>query len=277
MWRLLCVTLALLKCVKGNSLMLNPRIVGGNDAAEGLRPWMVGLNEVTGEHFCGGSLITNEWVLTAAHCVKGIDKSDMRVLLGKRTKMLQVDTKQNPHAIERTIKDIFPHPDYDSSTYDNDIALLHLSSKVEFNDHIKPMVLAAENSVFATKTNSLITGWGDIGENTPLPPDGILQETTIEVLENSKCATLCTGITENMICAGLKGGSRGPWKGDSGGPMMSEQCSIWVQSGVTSWAEKCAKPKSPAVYSRVSKYQKWITGHVGDGLVDPMRRLWGSS
>jgi len=54
--------------------MLNPRIVGGNDAAEGLRPWMVGLNEVTGEHFCGGSLITNEWVLTAAHCVKGLEQ-----------------------------------------------------------------------------------------------------------------------------------------------------------------------------------------------------------
>ncbi|KAK7145256.1 hypothetical protein R3I94_011379 [Phoxinus phoxinus] len=162
MWKLMCVTLALLICVKGDSLMLNPRIVGGNDATEGSWPWMVGLNYDTGEHFCGGSLITNKWVLTAAHCVKGKDKSKLLVHLGKRTKE---PDNHNQHAIVRTIKDIIPHPSYDEGTDNNDIALLHLSSTVDFTDHIKTVSLAAEKSVFATKTKSWTTGWGYIGEN----------------------------------------------------------------------------------------------------------------
>ncbi|XP_048015241.1 serine protease 27-like [Megalobrama amblycephala] len=81
MWRLLCVTLSLLICVKGDSPMsaicgrppLNPRIVSGVNAPEGSWPWVVSLNDDNGNHFCGGSLINNDWVLTAAHCVEGLD------------------------------------------------------------------------------------------------------------------------------------------------------------------------------------------------------------
>ncbi|XP_051740873.1 serine protease 27 [Ctenopharyngodon idella] len=269
MWRLLCVTLSLLICVKGDSPPmseicgrppLNPRIVGGVNAAVGAWPWMVSIH-LNGKHNCGGSLINNDWVLTAAHCVKGIDKSKLLVYLGKRTQQ-----EANAHEITRTIKDIIPHPSFIGKAADNDIALLRLSSRVDFNDYIRPVCLAAENSVFVTNTKSWITGWGNIGQNRPLPPPGFLQETIVEVLENSMCANLCGGVTDNTICAGLEQGGKGPWKGDSGGPMLSRWCSLWVQSGVISWSEGCAKPNKPALYVRVSRYQQWIKDTIRGNL-----------
>ncbi|XP_043098417.1 transmembrane protease serine 9-like [Puntigrus tetrazona] len=267
MWRLTCVTLTLLMCAKGSlsqlnvcgQAPLNTRIVGGVDASEGSWPWQVSLH-ASGRHFCGGSLINSEWVLTAAHCLPGVTASSLRVYLGRRTQQ-----GVNVNEISRTVRTIIVHSAYNSATNDNDIALLRLSSTVTFNDYIRPVCLAAQNSVFISGTSSWITGWGDIQAGVSLAAPGILQETMVPVVDNVRCSNLLRSgsITNNMICAGLTQGGKDTCQGDSGGPMVSRQCTVWVQSGITSWGYGCADPNSPGVYTRVSQYQSWITNNIG--------------
>uniref|UniRef100_A0A8C2F7M7 Uncharacterized protein n=1 Tax=Cyprinus carpio TaxID=7962 RepID=A0A8C2F7M7_CYPCA len=272
MWRLTCVGLALLLCVQGSlsqlnvcgQAPLNNRIVGGVDAFEGSWPWQVSLHSSNfGGHFCGGSLINSEWVLTAAHCLPGVSASNLLVYLGKRTQQ-----GVNTYEISRNVVSIIVHPSYNSQTSDNDIALIHLSSTVTFNDYIKPVCLAAQNSAFPSGTSSWITGWGDVQAGVSLPAPGILQETMVPVVANDQCNTLLGSgsVTSNMMCAGLIEGGKDTCQGDSGGPMVSKQCSVWVQSGITSWGYGCAEPNSPGVYTRVSQYQSWITNNIGQNL-----------
>ncbi|XP_077054499.1 serine protease 60.1 [Siphateles boraxobius] len=272
MWRLTCVSLALLLSVQGSlsqlnvcgQAPLNNRIVGGVDAFEGSWPWQVSLHSSTyGGHFCGGSLINSEWVLTAAHCLPGVSASSLRVYLGKRTQQ-----GVNTYEISRNVVTIIVHPSYDSQTSDNDIALLRLSSTVTFNDYIRPVCLAAQNSVFSAGTSSWITGWGDVQSGVSLAAPGTLQETMIPVVANDQCNTLLGSgsVTNNMICAGLLEGGKDTCQGDSGGPMVSKQCLVWVQSGITSWGYGCADPNAPGVYTRVSQYQSWISTTIVQNL-----------
>uniref|UniRef100_A0A8C1LB15 Uncharacterized protein n=1 Tax=Cyprinus carpio TaxID=7962 RepID=A0A8C1LB15_CYPCA len=302
MWRLTCATLTLLMCAKGSlsqlnvcgQAPLNTRIVGGVNAPEGSWPWQVSLHSsLYGGHFCGGSLINNEWVLTAAHCLPSVSTSNLRVYLGRRTQ-----EGVNTNEISRNVRTIIVHPSYNSNTNDNDIALLRLSSTVTFNNYIRPVCLAAQNSAFISGTSSWITGWGDVqagGTNTykpihssiyllltslidgrlcvfwcsvNLPSPGILQETMVPVVANDQCNTLLGSgsVTSNMMCAGLTQGGKDTCQGDSGGPMVSRQCTVWVQSGITSWGYGCADPNSPGVYTRVSRYQSWITNSIGQNL-----------
>uniref|UniRef100_A0A8C1K1X4 Peptidase S1 domain-containing protein n=1 Tax=Cyprinus carpio TaxID=7962 RepID=A0A8C1K1X4_CYPCA len=243
---------------------LNTRIVGGVDASEGSWPWQISLHSSNfGGHFCGGSLINNEWVLTAAHCLPGVSASSLRVYLGRRTQQ-----GVNANEISRNVTSIIVHNSYDRNTNNNDIALLQLSSAVTFNNYIRPVCLAAQNSVFPSGTSSWITGWGDIQSGVSLPSPGILQETMVPVVANDQCNTLLGSgsVTSNMMCAGLMEGGKDTCQGDSGGPMVSKQCSVWVQSGITSWGYGCADPNAPGVYTSVSQYQIWITNNIGQNL-----------
>uniref|UniRef100_A0AAV2LDW7 Peptidase S1 domain-containing protein n=1 Tax=Knipowitschia caucasica TaxID=637954 RepID=A0AAV2LDW7_KNICA len=151
-----------------------------------------------------------------------------------------------------------------SSTSDNDIALIRLSSAVTFTDYIRPVCLAATNSVFNAGVDSWVTGFGAIREGEPLPFPETLQEVEVPVVGNRQCNCLngVGTITDNMICAGLKVGGKDSCQGDSGGPMVSKQGSVWVQSGVVSFGYGCARPNLPGVYSRVSNYQSWINSHI---------------
>ncbi|XP_067314563.1 trypsin-like [Pseudorasbora parva] len=272
MWRLTSVGLALLLSVQGSlsqlnvcgQAPLNTRIVGGVDAPDGSWPWQVSLHSSTyGGHFCGGSLINNEWVLTAAHCLPSVNTTSLLVYLGRR-----IQQGVNANEISRNVVKIIVHPSYDSNTHDNDIALLRLSSAVTFNDYIRPVCLAALNSSFPSGTSSWITGWGDVQSGVSLPAPGTLQETMVPVVDNTQCNTLLGSgsVTNNMICAGLTQGGKDTCQGDSGGPMVSKQCSVWVQSGITSWGYGCADPNSPGVYTRVSQYQSWITTTIVQNL-----------
>ncbi|XP_048055252.1 tryptase-like isoform X1 [Megalobrama amblycephala] len=272
MWRSTCITLTLLLCVKGSlsqlnacgQAPLNTRIVGGVNAPDGSWPWQVSLHSSTyGGHFCGGSLINSEWVLTAAHCLPSVSTSNLRVYLGRRTQQ-----GTNANEVMRTVRTIIVHPSYNSKTNDNDIALLRLSSVVTFNNYIRPVCLAAQNSVFSAGTSSWITGWGDVQAGVNLPAPGNLQETMVPVVANTQCNNLLGSgsVTNNMICAGLTQGGKDTCQGDSGGPMVSQQCTVWVQAGITSWGYGCADPNSPGVYTRVSQYQTWITNNIRQNL-----------
>ncbi|XP_045899472.1 prostasin-like [Micropterus dolomieu] len=238
---------------------LNTKIVGGQVASEGSWPWQASLQDSTGFHFCGGSLINNEWVLTAAHCFASTDPKAVTVVLG-----LQSLQGSNTNKVSQTVSQIIIHPSYKSGTKENDICLLKLSSPVTFNTFILPVCLAAPGSTFYNGTAAWVTGWGDIGSGVSLPSPGNLMEVQVPVVGNRQCnCDYGEGrITDNMMCAGLSAGGKDSCQGDSGGPMVSKQGGHWIQEGVVSFGRGCALPNFPGVYTRVSQYQSWINKQI---------------
>ncbi|TSW75984.1 Serine protease 27 [Bagarius yarrelli] len=242
---------------------LNTRIVGGTNATAGAWPWQVSLQKKS-MHFCGGSLVNKDWVVTAAHCFSSTRTAGLLVYFGKQTL-----SGTNPNEVYRTVSRIIKHPSYNSNTNDYDITLLQLSSSVTFSDYIKPVCLADRASVFPNGTENWITGWGNMASGVSLPSPYVLQEAKVPVVDNPACQKLLQAynvITARMICAAPLQGGVDTCQGDSGGPMVAKQGDVWVLSGITSWGIGCALPNLPGVYSRVSEFNDWITATIRTNL-----------
>ncbi|KAL0972662.1 hypothetical protein UPYG_G00192560 [Umbra pygmaea] len=238
---------------------LDPRIVGGKDVLPGSWPWYASIQQ-DGVHMCGGSLISRHWVLSAAHCFSS--PNEWNVTLG-----LESLQEFNPTTESRTVAEVMIHPDYDIITNDNDIALVRLSSPVNFTDYIQPICLAANDSEFHSGDRMWAVCWGDAGGewNTSTPHSNLtdpqlLQEVSLLVVGNRECECLYGNgsITDNMLCAGVLDGGQASCQGDSGGAMVVNQNSSWMQSGIGSFGARCAEMNLPVVYTRVSQYQSWI-------------------
>uniref|UniRef100_I3JIS6 Peptidase S1 domain-containing protein n=1 Tax=Oreochromis niloticus TaxID=8128 RepID=I3JIS6_ORENI len=148
---LTCVHFYLSACGKAAK---HGRIVGGQDASPGSWPWQAGLS-IFGSFSCGGSLITDQWVLTAAHSLFPDYKKFWEVHLGRHNQ-----SGLNPNEVTRTLENFVCHPDYNHLTNENDICLLKLSAPVKFTDYIQPICLASRKSTFYNGTSSWVTGFG---------------------------------------------------------------------------------------------------------------------
>ncbi|XP_036429191.1 serine protease 28 isoform X1 [Colossoma macropomum] len=242
---------------------LNTRVVGGADAPVGNWPWQVSIH-YSGRHICGGTLIHQDWVLTAAHCILSTDTSKWTLYLGR-----QHQSGSNPNEVSWSIQAIIIHPNYNNTLYDNDVTLMRLSVSVTLTDYIRPICLAANSSTFYNATSCWATGWGNIGKGVSLPAPQTLQEVEIPVMGSRQCTCVYkpvedTVITAQMVCAGTNG--KGICQGDSGGPLQCKQGSVWVQAGITSFGVPCAVG-FPEVFARVSEFQTWITQNTAGSSV----------
>ncbi|XP_071536861.1 transmembrane protease serine 9-like [Panulirus ornatus] len=230
------------------------RIVGGKPANPKEWPWIAALMRNETSKYCGGVLVTNQHVLTAAHCVRGFDKNTISVRLGEYDFARVNDSAHRDFAV----KDIKEHEGYDTTTYANDIALITLDRTTTFTDDIWPICLPDEDDAFDGQLGHVI-GWGTIYYGGPV--SDVLMEVTVPVWKNTECDTVYEqDITEKQICAGDRAGGKDSCQGDSGGPLMLQQGpqNRWAVVGVVSWGIRCADPENPGVYTRVSKYRDWI-------------------
>uniref|UniRef100_A0A9J7XEU3 chymotrypsin n=1 Tax=Cyprinus carpio carpio TaxID=630221 RepID=A0A9J7XEU3_CYPCA len=132
---------------------IGSRIVNGQNAISGSWPWQVSLQHPNGFHFCGGSLINQNWVLTAAQCAVMV--CSHRVILGEHNR----GSNDEPIQIQ-VVSKVITHPLYNSVTFNNDIALLKLSSPVTFTPSISPVCLASSGASIVPGTRCFTTGWG---------------------------------------------------------------------------------------------------------------------
>ncbi|XP_004675362.1 PREDICTED: enteropeptidase [Condylura cristata] len=234
---------------------VNQKIVGGSNAKEGAWPWVVSLY-LNGKLTCGASLVSPEWLVSAAHCVYGRNEQSApwKAILGLHI----ASNLSSPHIQTRLIDQIIINPHYNKRTKDSDIAMMHLEFKVNYTDYIQPICLPEESQVFPVGKNCFIAGWGRLYSQAPTADE--LQEAEVPLVSNEKCQKQMPeyNITENMVCAGYETGGIDSCQGDSGGPLMCLEDNRWFLAGVTSFGYKCGLPNRPGVYARVPRFVEWI-------------------
>uniref|UniRef100_A0A674IYA5 trypsin n=1 Tax=Terrapene triunguis TaxID=2587831 RepID=A0A674IYA5_9SAUR len=222
------------------------RIVGGYECSPHSQPWQVSLN--VGYHFCGGSLITDQWVVSAAHCWYYGSRLRLEglVILGDHN--IQV-FEHTEHLMR--IETIVWHPSYDYQTLDHDIMLIKLAHPVRTDAYVQPVSLPT--ACPAAGTSCVVSGWGNILSDGGDPYN--LQCVNIPILSNAACEGSYPGmITSTMLCAGYLEGGKDACQGDSGGPLV---CNGELQ-GIVSWGVGCAQKDQPGVYTKVCSLLPWI-------------------
>nr|XP_034984551.1 acrosin-like [Zootoca vivipara] len=241
------------------------RVVGGSNVLPGTWPWMVSFQVLTRKgytNFCGGSLISPRWVLSAAHCFqKPKQIRFIRLSIGAHRV-----SKPGPDAQRRSIKRLVNHKLYkrgSNNKVHNDISLVELNEPVNCTDYIQPACLPEDSMVVSLLKHCYVSGFGIMDSITGQKAD-IMQEGPVDIIPEAICSKpdwWSQAILEENICAGHIQGGIATCKGDSGGPLMCrEQRSerYWV-IGITSWGPSfCGQEKKPGVYISTQFYLDWI-------------------
>ncbi|KAI4459638.1 polyserase-related [Holotrichia oblita] len=224
------------------------KIIGGTVADISKYPFVVSLN-LNGEHFCGGAIIGNEYVLTAAHCLEDISPNSLTVFAGSKYRTLP-----RQRVLLNSTK---MHERYNNRTTENDIAILKLKNKLEFGRRVLPIALPAQNEEVTANISAVTLGWGYITEYGPLSTK--LRKITVPIIDRQQCRRLYSSddITNTMICAGVLKGGKDSCGGDSGGPLVANG----KLTGIVSWGRGCGRKGYPGVYTQVSKFRNWIKIH----------------
>ncbi|XP_068218442.1 proclotting enzyme-like [Palaemon carinicauda] len=240
--------------IKGTS-----RIVGGNEAEPLEWPWQAGLlRSIGGSTFCGGSLISDQWVVTAAHCVDGMSASQLQVILGDHDTTV-VETTE----LTLSVDNIIIHSGYDSNTVDNDIALLHLQTSVGpfADERIMPICLPGNYiSEDFIQEIATVTGWGTLQFQGV--QSSVLMEVDLPIVDCQNFEIIADDVTNNMICAYEEG--KDSCQGDSGGPLQLQLDGKYHLAGLVSFGHGCGDLNSPGVYTKVTNYIDWIENNTGE-------------
>ncbi|XP_015789837.1 enteropeptidase isoform X2 [Tetranychus urticae] len=232
-------------------------IAAGDAAIPNSWPWMVSLRNRRTEpsgHYCGGSLIGNQWVLTAAHCfLSDPDPKAYTIALGKHRSLIH-DEKE----ITRYLIKIISHPKFDRATKTGDLALVKLNAPISpVESWISPICLPNKMLKVEPGTMLTIIGWGDV-QSTGNPY--VLKEGVIPLISNAICSEWLQNETpDSLMCAGYEEGGTDTCKGDSGGPIMMKLNDSWIAVGVASYGLPCCGcVRQPGVYTRVEPHLDWI-------------------
>lgn len=253
------------------------RIVGGTKSQRGNWPWQVQLWNAHLKGYCGAALISDEWVVTAAHCVyiQGqlyhIDVRNLADLMNYLKTETIVKIGKHNSRVDEDFEELFrvdlvvPHPDYEGQDHQNDIALMKLSRKVNLSeDHIQPICLGSKDFYQKTIFDHLhhyagwVAGWGSLREGGG--STAILQEVRLPLVPIETCRRALSPrpVADHMFCAGFRTGGRDTCQGDSGGPYMISVEGRWHLLGVISWGRGCALRNRYGVYMNVGFYHNWI-------------------
>ncbi|TRY69532.1 hypothetical protein TCAL_09615 [Tigriopus californicus] len=244
------------------SVMRSGRIVNGLAADYGEWPWQVSLRQwrtATYLHKCGCALLSENWAITAAHCVENVSPDDLSLRMGE----YDLNGVSEPHKfVDRTVQIVASHPKFDPKTFEYDLALLRFYEPVTFSPNIIPICIPEDDKSLVGET-AWVTGWGRLYEDGPLP--SVMQEVGLPVIKNSDCELMYkdAGYVEHIpnifICAGYEEGGKDSCEGDSGGPMVvQKEDGRFMLSGVISWGIGCAEKNQPGVYTRISHFKDWI-------------------
>jgi len=263
----------------------NNRIASGTETEAHEYPWMV---FVSGQYRnssghrasgnCGGSLISDGWVLTAAHCVEG---DGQWVVLGVRVELGQHN--RNTEALEVTIplSRVFKHPDYNNPVrFSNDLALLKLDNPVDFNNvpHIRPICLPSNRDETFTGLTATVAGWGSTLDSGS---SHVLLESDVGVISLTECREIYAkhrySLSDDMLCTLSPSDGppfQGSCRGDSGGPLMvqDESNGSFTLVGGVSWGKNpCTSQSLPGVHSRITSNMDWITQTIAGSNTCPSR------
>ncbi|XP_047371099.1 trypsin-2-like [Vespa velutina] len=245
--------------VEITSYNITGRIVNGTKAAVGQFPHQVSLRRTwSGNHFCGGSVISEKFVLTAAHCMylNKIPIKPWTIVVVGGEMQLDHTTKTGQN---KGVQDILLHPKFDQDTYENDIAILQLKMPFKFTAQLKPIPLAEDQVLPGTICQ--VSGWGYPAENVPHVTNDLMY-VDLPILSTEVCRNLLVEVTKlppGMFCAGYIEGLKDACQGDSGGGMVCNG----VLMGIVSAGEGCARPKFPGIYTDVLYYKHWIKNPLG--------------
>lgn len=234
-------------------------IVGGQGTTIQEYPWQVSLQQF-GSHFCGGSIVNEQWIVTAAHCVE--DGVNGVTIVAGQTYL------SSSNGQERSIIGGAIYPGYSDPSRGKDIAVLQLSSPLSLdgvNTRAIPLVtpeLADAGYTDAGRIAS-VTGWGALSNNGGFPNQ--LQEVDVPIVALSDANRVYGNLTSDQLAAGLLGvGGKDSCQGDSGGPLVvSGPQGEPHLAGVVSWGFDCASSRYPGMYSRVSSFYDWVTSYTG--------------
>lgn len=247
---------------QASAVEVSPRIIDGSDASPSDWNYIAALvyknQDAYQGQFCGGSLIKDRYVLTAAHCVDDLKKAGLDVIVG-----INDLNKSVSEGTRVSVKSIFVHPFYDSVSLNNDIAVLELSRAITTNE-ATPVSIAesATRDATADGTSLKVAGWGSTTPeygNATSPT--ILQELTVPLVNQQTCSQAMSGVASNTnspsFCAGTPNEGYDSCRGDSGGPIVVENTG--VQLGLVSWGNtRCGEQGSYGVYTNLSQYRSWV-------------------
>lgn len=252
------------------------RIVGGLISPRGWFPWQAGLKKIPSSRiFCGCSVLTNFYVLTAGHCLYEVLREETKdhqvtlfVAFGEDKIKQVAEYRQIIESLPGRNIGLFLHENYNFLTLENDIALVKTSQIIIFNDFVQPICLNGNSTLFnhevstsnpEGQTNLYVAGWGWTSTNFP----DQMRYVDVKYIHHKSCQDwyFPEKVSENMICAGYKFGGKDSCTADSGGLLASKiggENGKWVQVGIVSWGLNCATAFSPGVYVNISKYLRWI-------------------
>lgn len=254
----------------GSELDGTDKIVGGRDAVAGEFPWQISLQSNSGSHFCGGSILDANYILTASHCVDGSSPSSMRVVAG----ILRRSDSSSGQI--RSLAEITMFPGYVDASQGKDIALLKLSTPLDLTAaNVSAIDTVTESDAFNGETDpgvvATVTGWGTLSSGGSSLPN-TLQAVDVPIVSQADAQDAYSGenIGDDQIAAGYLGqGGKDSCQGDSGGPLVVQTASGPKLAGVVSWGYSCADPRYPGMYARVSEFEDFIASRDGGGTEPP--------